>query len=94
MYLCGVGQKASSVASVVRKLKLYGAHDRANASDPAAMVFGTLCWGMMVSITALRDALIIYDDLSKQAVAYRQISLFAPTSRRGIPGCVHLHSRL
>ena len=100
-----VGQKASSVAAVVRKLEAHGAMDHtpvvaANASDPAAMQFLAPFAGCTMGEYYRdrgEDALIIYDDLSKQAVAYRQISLLLrrPPGREAYPGDVfYLHSRL
>ena len=100
-----IGQKASSVASVVRKLEEHGAMDHtivvaANASDPAAMQFLAPFAGCTMGEYYRdrgEDALIIYDDLSKQAVAYRQISLLLrrPPGREAYPGDVfYLHSRL
>ena len=100
-----VGQKASSVASVVRKLEEHGAMDHtivvaANASDPAAMQYLAPFAGCTMGEYYRdrgEDALIIYDDLSKQAVAYRQISLLLrrPPGREAYPGDVfYLHSRL
>src|SRR6056297_1552118 len=100
-----VGQKASSVAGVVRKLEEHGAMEHtivvaANASDPAAMQFLAPFAGCTMGEYYRdrgEDALIIYDDLSKQAVAYRQISLLLrrPPGREAYPGDVfYLHSRL
>ncbi|MEM0953779.1 MAG: F0F1 ATP synthase subunit alpha [Pseudomonadota bacterium] len=100
-----VGQKASSVAAVVRKLEENGAMDHtivvaANASDPASMQFLAPFAGCTMGEYYRdrgEDALIIYDDLSKQAVAYRQISLLLrrPPGREAYPGDVfYLHSRL
>ena len=100
-----VGQKASSVASVVRKLEEHGAMEHtivvaANAADPAAMQFLAPFAGCTMGEYFRdrgEDALIIYDDLSKQAVAYRQISLLLrrPPGREAYPGDVfYLHSRL
>jgi F-type H+-transporting ATPase subunit alpha len=100
-----IGQKASSVAAVVRKLEEHGAMDHtivvaANASDPAAMQFLAPFAGCTMGEYYRdrgEDALIIYDDLSKQAVAYRQISLLLrrPPGREAYPGDVfYLHSRL
>lgn len=100
-----IGQKASSVASVVRKLEEHGAMDHtivvaATASDPAAMQFLAPFAGCTMGEFYRdrgEDALIIYDDLSKQAVAYRQISLLLrrPPGREAYPGDVfYLHSRL
>ncbi len=100
-----VGQKRSTVAQLVKKLEETGAMDysivvAATASDPAPMQFLA-----PYSATAMgeffrdngRHALIIYDDLSKQAVAYRQMSLLLrrPPGREAYPGDVfYLHSRL
>jgi len=100
-----VGQKASSVAAVVRKLEENGAMDHtivvaANASDPASMQYLAPFAGCTMGEYYRdrgEDALIIYDDLSKQAVAYRQISLLLrrPPGREAYPGDVfYLHSRL
>ncbi|HEY8938717.1 MAG TPA: F0F1 ATP synthase subunit alpha, partial [Cellvibrio sp.] len=100
-----IGQKASSVASVVRKLEEHGAMDHtvviaATASDPAAMQFLAAFTGCTMGEYFRdrgQDALIIYDDLTKQAWAYRQISLLLrrPPGREAYPGDVfYLHSRL
>ena len=100
-----VGQKASSVAAVVRKLEEHGAMDHtivvsASASDAAAMQFLAPFAGCTMGEYYRdrgEDALIIYDDLTKQAVAYRQISLLLrrPPGREAYPGDVfYLHSRL
>ncbi len=100
-----VGQKASSIANVVRKLEEHGAMDHtivvaATSSDPAAMQFiapyAGCSMGEYFRDTG-RDALIVYDDLTKQAWAYRQISLLLrrPPGREAYPGDVfYLHSRL
>jgi F-type H+-transporting ATPase subunit alpha len=100
-----VGQKASSIANVVRKLEEHGAMAHtivvaATASDPAAMQFiapyAGCSMGEYFRDTG-RDALIVYDDLTKQAWAYRQISLLLrrPPGREAYPGDVfYLHSRL
>ena len=100
-----IGQKASSIASVVRKLEEHGALEHtiivaAGASDPAAMQFlapfGGCTMGEYFRDRG-EDALIIYDDLTKQAWAYRQISLLLrrPPGREAYPGDVfYLHSRL
>ena len=100
-----IGQKQSSIASVVRKLEEHGAMDHtivvaAGASDPAAMQFiapyAGCTMGEYYRDTG-QDALIIYDDLTKQAWAYRQISLLLrrPPGREAYPGDVfYLHSRL
>lgn len=100
-----VGQKASSVSAVVRKLEEHGAMDHtivvaATASDPAAMQFLAPFAGCTMGEYYRdrgEDALIIYDDLTKQAWAYRQISLLLrrPPGREAYPGDVfYLHSRL
>ena len=100
-----VGQKASSIAAVVRKLEEHGAMDHtvvvaATASDPAAMQFIAPFTGCTIGEYYRdrgEDALIIYDDLTKQAWAYRQISLLLrrPPGREAYPGDVfYLHSRL
>jgi len=100
-----VGQKASSIANVVRKLEEHGAMDHtivvaATASDPAAMQFIAPYSGCTMGEYFRdigQDALIVYDDLTKQAWAYRQISLLLrrPPGREAYPGDVfYLHSRL
>ncbi|MFN3593665.1 MAG: F0F1 ATP synthase subunit alpha [Thiobacillaceae bacterium] len=100
-----VGQKASSVANVVRKLEEHGAMAHtivvaANASDPASMQFIAPYAGCTMGEYFRdrgQDALIVYDDLTKQAWAYRQISLLLrrPPGREAYPGDVfYLHSRL
>ena len=100
-----IGQKASSVAAVVRKLEEHGAMAHtvviaATASDPAAMQFLAAFTGCTMGEYYRdrgQDALIIYDDLTKQAWAYRQISLLLrrPPGREAYPGDVfYLHSRL
>ncbi len=100
-----VGQKASSVADVVRKLEEHGAMEHtivvaATASDSAAMQFIAPYSGCTMGEYFRdrgEDALIIYDDLTKQAWAYRQISLLLrrPPGREAYPGDVfYLHSRL
>ncbi|MFW2421640.1 MAG: F0F1 ATP synthase subunit alpha [Porticoccaceae bacterium] len=100
-----VGQKASSVAAVVRKLEEHGAMEHtvvvaATASDPASMQFLAPFAGCTIGEYYRdrgEDALIIYDDLTKQAWAYRQISLLLrrPPGREAYPGDVfYLHSRL
>ncbi len=100
-----IGQKQSTVAQVVEKLKKYGAMDytvivAANASDPAPLQFLAPYTGATIG-EYFRDkgqhALIVYDDLSKHAVAYRQLSLLLrrPPGREAFPGDVfYLHSRL
>ncbi|TVP59501.1 MAG: F0F1 ATP synthase subunit alpha [Halomonadaceae bacterium] len=100
-----IGQKQSSIAAVVRKLEEHGALDHtiivaAGAADPAAMQFLAPYAGTTMGEYFRdrgQDALIVYDDLSKQAVAYRQISLLLrrPPGREAYPGDVfYLHSRL
>lgn len=100
-----VGQKASSIAAVVRKLEEHGAMEHttvvaATASDPASMQFLAPFAGCTMGEYYRdrgQDALIIYDDLTKQAWAYRQISLLLrrPPGREAYPGDVfYLHSRL
>jgi F-type H+-transporting ATPase subunit alpha len=100
-----IGQKASTVAQVVKTLQDYDAMDytivlKATASDPAAMQFLAPYAGAAMG-EYFRDrgqhALTIYDDLSKQAAAYREISLLLrrPPGREAYPGDVfYLHSRL
>ncbi|MCI8998140.1 MAG: F0F1 ATP synthase subunit alpha [Muribaculaceae bacterium] len=100
-----IGQKASSVAAIVETLRQHGALDytvvvAATASDSASMryyaPFAGVAIGEYIRDTG-RDALIIYDDLSKQAVAYREISLILkrPSGREAYPGDIfYLHSRL
>jgi len=100
-----IGQKQSSIANVVAKLEENGALDHtivvaASASTPAAMQYLAAYSGVTMGEYFMdngQDALIIYDDLSKQAVAYRQISLLLrrPPGREAFPGDVfYLHSRL
>ena len=100
-----VGQKASSVAGIVRKLEEHGALDytiivAANASDPASMQYLAPYAGCAMGEYFRdrgQDALIVYDDLTKQAWAYRQVSLLLrrPPGREAYPGDVFfLHSRL
>jgi len=100
-----IGQKQSSIASVVRKLEEHGAMEHtivvaAGASDPASMQFIAPYSGCTMGEYYRdrgQDALIIYDDLTKQAWAYRQISLLLrrPPGREAYPGDVfYLHSRL
>jgi len=100
-----IGQKASTVAAIVQNFEEKGAMDyttvvAANASDPAAMQVYAPFAGAAIG-EYFRDqgkpALIVYDDLSKQAVAYREISLLLrrPPGREAYPGDVfYLHSRL
>src|SRR5438309_208434 len=100
-----IGQKQSTVAQVVDKLQRHGALEytiivAANASDPAPMQFFAPYAGVTMG-EYFRDnkmhGLIVYDDLSKQAVAYRQLSLLLrrPPGREAYPGDVfYIHSRL
>ena len=100
-----IGQKASTVAGVVQKLEQHGAMDytivvAATASEPAPMVYIAPYSGCAMGEEFMyngKDVLIIYDDLSKQAVAYRELSLLLrrPPGREAYPGDVfYLHSRL
>jgi F-type H+-transporting ATPase subunit alpha len=100
-----IGQKASSIKNVVRSLEQAGAMDytivvAASASDSAAMQFVSAYSGCAMGEYFRdrgQDALIVYDDLSKQAVAYRQVSLLLrrPPGREAFPGDVfYIHSRL
>jgi len=100
-----IGQKQSTIANVVRKLEEHGAMDHtivvaAGASDPAAMQFLAPYAGATMGEYFRdrgEDALIVFDDLTKQAWAYRQISLLLrrPPGREAYPGDVfYLHSRL
>ncbi len=100
-----IGQKQSSIANVVRKLEEHGALEHtiivaAGAADPAAMQYLAPYSGCAMGEYFLdrgEDALIVYDDLTKQAWAYRQISLLLkrPPGREAYPGDVfYLHSRL
>jgi F-type H+-transporting ATPase subunit alpha len=100
-----VGQKGSTVANLVKTLEEHGAMDytiivSATASDPAAMQFYAPFAGAAIGEyfrDTGRPALVIYDDLSKQAVAYREVSLLLrrPPGREAYPGDVfYLHSRL
>ncbi len=100
-----IGQKASTVAALVQNLKEHGAMPytiivAATASDPAAMQYYAPFAGAAIG-EYFRDrgehALVVYDDLSKQAVAYREVSLILrrPSGREAYPGDVfYLHSRL
>ncbi|WP_395145415.1 F0F1 ATP synthase subunit alpha [Moraxella atlantae] len=100
-----IGQKRSTIANVVRKLEQTGAMEYttvvvASASEPAALQYIAPYSGCTMGEYFRdrgQDALIVYDDLSKQAVAYRQISLLLrrPPGREAYPGDVfYLHSRL
>lgn len=100
-----IGQKASSIAMLVETLRKYGAMDytvvvAAPASDPAAMQYFAPFAGAAIGEyfrDSGRHALVVYDDLSKQAVAYREVSLVLrrPSGREAYPGDIfYLHSRL
>ena len=100
-----IGQKGSTVASIVDTLRRYGAMDytivvSATAADPAALQYYAPFAGAAIG-EYFRDtgraALVVYDDLSKQAVAYREVSLVLrrPSGREAYPGDIfYLHSRL
>jgi F-type H+-transporting ATPase subunit alpha len=101
----GIGQKGSTVANIAKTLEEHGALEYtvivlATASDPAASQFYAPFAGAAIGEffrDTGRDALIIYDDLSKQAVSYREVSLLLrrPPGREAYPGDVfYLHSRL
>jgi F-type H+-transporting ATPase subunit alpha len=100
-----IGQKGSTVANIAKTLEEHGALDYtvivlATASDPAALQFYAPFAGAAIGEffrDSGRDALIIYDDLSKQAVSYREVSLLLrrPPGREAYPGDIfYLHSRL
>lgn len=100
-----IGQKASSIAQITRELETEGAMDytivvAATASDPASMLYIAPYSGCAIGEYFMdqgKDVLIVYDDLSKHAVAYREISLLLrrPPGREAYPGDVfYLHSRL
>ncbi len=100
-----IGQKASTVASLVNMLREKGAMDyttvvMSTSADPAAMQYFAPFAGAAIGEyyrDTGRDALIVYDDLSKQAVAYREVSLILrrPSGREAYPGDIfYLHSRL
>ena len=100
-----IGQKESTIAGVVEKLRSFGAMDytivvAANASSPAPMLYIAPYAGAAMGEYFMykgKDVLIIYDDLSKQAAAYRELSLLLqrPPGREAYPGDVfYLHSRL
>ena len=100
-----IGQKGSTVASIVNTLKEHGAMEytvvvAANASDPAALQYFAPFAGAAIGEyfrDTGRHALVVYDDLSKQAVAYREVSLILrrPSGREAYPGDIfYLHSRL
>ena len=100
-----IGQKGSTVASLVNVLRQYGAMDYttvvvATAGDPAALQYFAPFAGAAIGEyfrDTGRDALVVYDDLSKQAVSYREVSLILrrPSGREAYPGDIfYLHSRL
>ncbi|MGI6127169.1 MAG: F0F1 ATP synthase subunit alpha [Planifilum sp.] len=100
-----IGQKQSTVASVVEKLRRFGAMDytivvNASASDPAPLLYLAPYAGCAMGEYFMyqgRHVLVVYDDLSKQAAAYRELSLLLrrPPGREAFPGDVfYLHSRL
>ena len=100
-----IGQKGSTVASTVETLRHYGAMDytivvAATAGSPAALQYYAPFAGAAIGEyfrDTGRDALVVYDDLSKQAVAYREVSLILrrPSGREAYPGDIfYLHSRL
>jgi len=100
-----IGQKTAKVAQVVETFKKYGAMEHtivvaANSSDPASMQYLAPYAGCAIGEEFMeqgKDALIVYDDLSKHAWAYRQISLILrrPPGREAYPGDIfYLHSRL
>ena len=100
-----VGQKGSTVASIVKTLRDHGAMDytivvAATAADPAALQYYAPFAGAAIGEyfrDTGRHALVVYDDLSKQAVAYREVSLILrrPSGREAYPGDIfYLHSRL
>ena len=105
MYLCTIGQKASTVAKLVNTLKKHGAMDYSIVLSSTASESASLQYIAPYAGTALaeyfmykgKDVLIVYDDLSKHAVAYRALSLLLERSpgREAYPGDVfYLHSRL
>ena len=100
-----IGQKASTMATLVNILKAHGAMDytivvSATAANPAALQYFAPFAGAAIGEyfrDSGRDALVVYDDLSKQAVAYREVSLILrrPSGREAYPGDIfYLHSRL
>ncbi|MDR2509755.1 MAG: F0F1 ATP synthase subunit alpha [Spirochaetaceae bacterium] len=102
---CAIGQKTSSVAAIVENLKKYGAMDYtivvlASAADSAALQYLAPYSAVAMAEYFMhkgKDVLVVYDDLSKHAVAYRTISLLLrrPPGREAFPGDVfYLHSRL
>ncbi|MDR0688975.1 MAG: F0F1 ATP synthase subunit alpha [Spirochaetaceae bacterium] len=102
---CGIGQKSSSVAAIIKNFERHGAMDYtfvvlASASDSAALQYlapYSACTMAEHFMSQGKDVLVVYDDLSKHAVAYRTISLLLrrPPGREAFPGDVfYLHSRL
>jgi F-type H+-transporting ATPase subunit alpha len=102
---CAIGQKSSSVAAIIKNLEKFGAMDYtfvvlASASDSAALQYLAPYSAVTMAEHFMhrgRDVLVVYDDLSKHAVAYRTISLLLrrPPGREAFPGDVfYLHSRL
>jgi F-type H+-transporting ATPase subunit alpha len=102
---CAIGQKSSSVAAIINNLEKFGAMDYtfvvlASASDSAALQYLAPYAAVSMAehfMRAGKDVLVVYDDLSKHAVAYRTISLLLrrPPGREAFPGDVfYLHSRL
>jgi F-type H+-transporting ATPase subunit alpha len=102
---CAIGQKSSSVAALIKNLEKYGAMDYtfvvlASASDSAALQYLAPYAAVSMAehfMNMGKDVLVVYDDLSKHAVAYRTISLLLrrPPGREAFPGDVfYLHSRL
>ena len=100
-----IGQKDSTVANIVRVLEAHGAMEytivvTANASEPAPLLYIAPYAGCTIGEEFMdngKDVLVVYDDLSKQAVAYRELSLLLrrPPGREAYPGDVfYLHSRL
>ncbi len=100
-----IGQKGAAVARTVEKLRQHGAMDYttvvvASASDPASLLYIAPYAGATIAEELMfsgKDTLVVYDDLSKHAVAYREISLLLrrPPGREAYPGDVfYLHSRL
>ncbi|PIR94428.1 F0F1 ATP synthase subunit alpha [Candidatus Falkowbacteria bacterium CG10_big_fil_rev_8_21_14_0_10_39_11] len=100
-----IGQKESKIARIVGKLEEHGAMDYttvvlAGASDPAAMSFIAPYAGVAIGEYFMdqgKDVLVVYDDLSKHAIAYREVSLLLrrPPGREAFPGDIfYLHSRL
>ncbi|MDR2486128.1 MAG: F0F1 ATP synthase subunit alpha [Treponema sp.] len=102
---CGIGQKSSSVAAIIKQLERFGAMDYtfvvlASASDSAALQYIAPYSAVAMAEHFMhqgKDVFVVYDDLSKHAVAYRTISLLLrrPPGREAFPGDVfYLHSRL